>query len=96
MLQFELTDEAKPVAEAVIEQEDEPMEIELSVLVLWLVEVKIHIAGNRPRPRDRGALLARSRRPQGGHRLLGSGRVDGCRGRCEWQLRRRSFEFTEA
>ena len=44
VLEFELAHEAKVGRKAVIDQKDEPMEIEHTVLTFFLVEVEIHVA----------------------------------------------------
>ena len=58
VLELELADEAQAVAEAVVEQQDEAVEIEQRVLVLGPVEVKVHVAGDRPGLGHRRRVLA--------------------------------------
>ena len=47
---FQLADEPDPIAEAMGHQQDEAMEIEAAVFELQLVEMEVHVPGNRRRP----------------------------------------------
>ena len=70
VLELELADEPQPIGEAVREEQDEAVEIEnrRDRFVRRLVQVELHIAGNRTRRRSR------SGRARGGLR----GRRDRC------------------
>ena len=57
VLELQLADEADAVAEAVRDEQHEAVEVEAAVFELALVEVKVHVAGDR-----RGAFGRRSGR----------------------------------
>ncbi len=78
MLDLELADEAEPVAEAVVEQQHEAVEVEQGIFVLGPVEMKVHVAGDGPGLRGRRRLIAPRCLRRGHDRLsiAGAGRSD--------------------
>lgn len=59
VLQFQLADEADTVRELMSDEEDEAMEIELTVLQFGVRVVHLHIAGKGSRRRRAGRVLGR-------------------------------------
>src|SRR6266511_3042377 len=83
MFELQLANEAQPIAEAVVEQQHEPMEIEPRIFVLGLVEMEIHVARDWARLRN-GRLLC-----VGGGRCGSGGGSGLCRGGWLARYRRR-------